>query len=72
MPKRLSGFVPSHSGEISPLMPISSSAESKLFTVWKSRTNSEQLERNKWQGQNGLLWLKSAAKTKESNWAKRS
>ena len=35
MPKRLPGFVPSHSGEIAPLMPISSSAESKLFTPEK-------------------------------------
>ena len=32
MPTRLPGFVPSHSGEIAPLMPVSSSAESKLFT----------------------------------------
>ena len=27
MPRRLPGFAPSHSGEIAPLMPISSSAE---------------------------------------------
>ena len=53
MPRRLPGFVPSHSGKITPLMPISSWAESKLFTPWKSRTNSEQQERNKWQGQIG-------------------
>ena len=32
MPRRLPGFVPSHSGEIASLMPISSSAESMLFT----------------------------------------
>ena len=34
MPRQggLPGFVPSHSGEIVPLMPISRSAESKLFT----------------------------------------
>ena len=32
MPRRLPGFVPSHSGEIESVMPISSSAESKLFT----------------------------------------
>ena len=62
MPIRLLGFVPSHSGEIALLMPISSSPESKLCTPWESPTNSEQQERNKWQGQNGLLWLKSAVK----------
>ena len=32
MPRRLPGFVPSHSDEIAPLMPISNSAESKFFT----------------------------------------
>ena len=32
MPKRLPGFVLGHSGEIAPLMPISSSAESKYVT----------------------------------------
>ena len=53
MPRHLPGFVPGHSGEIAPLMPISSSAKSKLFTPLKSRANSEQQERNKWQCQNG-------------------
>ena len=32
MLRRLPGFIPSHSGEIAPLMPILSSAESRLFT----------------------------------------
>ena len=32
MPRRLPGFVPNHSGEIAPLMPITSSTESTLFT----------------------------------------
>ena len=32
MPRHLPDFVPSHSGEIAPLMPISSSVESELLT----------------------------------------
>ena len=32
MPRHLPGFVPSHSGETAPLMPISSSAKFKSFT----------------------------------------
>ena len=31
MPRHLPGFVPIHSGEIAPLMPISSCAEPELF-----------------------------------------
>ena len=48
----LQGSDPRYSGKIVPFMLISSWTESKVFTLWKSRTDSEQLKRNKWQGQN--------------------
>ena len=53
MPEGFPGFLPSYSGEIAPLMPISSSAESELFIPWNGRTNNEQQEINKWHGKNG-------------------
>ena len=38
MLRHLQGSVPRYSGNIVPLMPISSLTESKLFTLSKSRT----------------------------------
>ena len=41
-----------------------------FFTSWKSRTNSEQPERNKWMGQNGpkVKMRRCCLPLKESNW----
>ena len=73
MPKGLPGFVSSHSGEIAPLMPISSSAESKLLPPERLElTVNSKEETNGIEGQYGLLWLKLSVKAIESNWAKRS
>ena len=66
MPRHLPGFVPSHSGEIASLKPISSSAESKLFTPErveltvnsKKETNGrvKMGQESKWtKSQDGLL-----------------
>ena len=44
MLRRLPGFVPSYLGGIAPLMPISSSAKSKLFTsMMITDTDNDQL-----------------------------
>ena len=60
MSRVLPGFVPSHSDEIDPLMPISSSAESKLFTPEKVEltvnSKKKQMAASNWaKSQEGLL-----------------